>query len=45
MKRRKLTSLYGRLCLTVTAFALITGIITSPILTRIWSSTAVVAQR
>jgi hypothetical protein len=45
MKRRDLIAAYGRLGLIAVAFALIAGIIASPVVTRIWPSSAVVAQR
>jgi hypothetical protein len=45
MKRRDLIVLYGRLGLIAAAFAFIAGIIAAPVLTRIWSPTAVVALR
>jgi len=45
MKRRDLIAAYGRLCLVLAAFALIVGIVGAPLLPRIWSPAAVVAQR
>ncbi|MBM6579397.1 hypothetical protein ILT44_04305 [Microvirga sp. BT689] len=45
MKHRDLIALYGRRGLIATTFALITRIIASPVLTRIWSPAAAVAQQ
>ncbi|MFC1455723.1 hypothetical protein ACETIH_03110 [Microvirga arabica] len=45
MKRRDLIAAYGRLCLILAAFAFSVGIIGAPLLPRIWSPAAVVAQR
>lgn len=45
MKRKEQLALYGRYGLMVAAFALITGIVAAPLLPRIWSPAAVVAQR
>lgn len=44
MEPRALIALYGRLGLIAADFALLTGIIVSPVLTRIWNPAAVVAQ-
>ncbi len=45
MTRKEQLVLYGRYGLVVTAFALITGIVAAPLLSRVWPQAAVVAQR
>jgi hypothetical protein len=45
MRRWKRAIWYGGLGLIVAAFALISGIVAAPLLQRIWSPAAVVAQR
>jgi hypothetical protein len=45
MTRKDQLARYGRYGLVVAAFALITGIVAAPLLPRVWSPPAVVAQR